>query len=162
MRLRQVCQEDCKLLWEWVNAPDVRAASFTSGPISWEEHVQWFTNKLNDPQCYQFLALADDIPIGQVRFDVQDDGVEITVSITSDLRGQGYGSQMIRAASAHLFENTGIIEIFAYIRPDNTASIHAFEQAGYRMVGTKVVKGQQALQMVLEKTNSGMFNNNIN
>ena len=47
LSLRQVREDDCRLLWEWANDPEVRAVSFLSEPILWDQHVQWFKSKIN-------------------------------------------------------------------------------------------------------------------
>ena len=53
LQLRQLRETDCQLLFSWANDPDVRSASFHSAPVQWEEHRQWFKQKL----------LAQNIPI---------------------------------------------------------------------------------------------------
>jgi len=153
LRLRPATLEDCHLLWEWANGPDVRAASFASDPIPWEEHVRWFTQKLNDPHCFNFIALDDQgIPVGQVRFDASGDEAEISIGIAPNFRGYDYGAETIRMASQHLFKETAITRIYAHIKSSNNASIHAFTKGGYEAAGNIVVKGHKALQMVLNKS----------
>lgn len=152
LRLRPVRQEDCRLLWEWANDPVVRAASFSSKLIPWEEHVRWFRTKLCCPSCYYYIFLSEEgVPVGQVRFDISGDEAESNVSIASNLRGHGYGADSIRIASKRLFQETAVSRIYAHIKPSSNASICAFRRAGYKMAKTKVVKGHKALQMVLDK-----------
>ena len=152
LRLREVCDKDCELLWQWANDPVVRAASFSSELILWEEHVRWFRTKLSDPSCYYYILLREEgVPVGQVRFDTSDDEAESNVSIASNFRGHGYGADGIRIASKRLFQETDISRIYASIKPSNNASIRAFRKAGYKMAGMKMVKGHKALQMVLDK-----------
>jgi len=50
--LRRVEEADCSLLWEWANEPEVRSASFSSTPIAWDEHREWFTKKLGDERAH--------------------------------------------------------------------------------------------------------------
>jgi len=52
LKLREVSDKDCMLIWEWSNNPDVRAVSFSQEPIPYEDHVKWFKSKLNDMCCY--------------------------------------------------------------------------------------------------------------
>jgi len=69
----------------------VRKSAFCSDWIQQEEHTRWFAEKLNDPQCFQFVALDDrNAPVGQVRFDIKSDEAEIDVSIDKDRREQGW------------------------------------------------------------------------
>ena len=152
LRLRQVSEEDCKLLWEWANDPDVRVVSFSSEPIPWERHVKWFRSKLYDPHCVFYIATnSDDIPIGQIRYDVEDNKAIVSVSIDRKYRIKGYGSRLIGLASRKLFDISDIAAIHAYVKPGNEASIGAFVKAGFSKVGTTVFRGHRVIHLVLAK-----------
>lgn len=152
LKLRPATMEDCRLLWEWRNDTVVRAASFSSEFIPREDHMKWFKTKLSDPSCYYYILLSEEgVPVGQVRFDTSGSEAENNISIAPNFRGSGYGANGIRIASKHLFQETAVARIYAYIKPSNNASILAFRKAGYEMAGIKVVKGRKALQMVLDK-----------
>jgi UDP-2,4-diacetamido-2,4,6-trideoxy-beta-L-altropyranose hydrolase len=150
IKLRPAGEEDCRLLWEWANDPVVRTYAFSSNPIPWEEHLQWFSQKLSDPQCYIFMAIDfQDRPIGQVRFDALDEQrSEIDISIAADRRGLGYGKFLIEIASNELFYRTSIRAIHAFIKPNNYASIRTFEKAKFNPMGEKTVKGNLALHYI--------------
>jgi UDP-2,4-diacetamido-2,4,6-trideoxy-beta-L-altropyranose hydrolase len=148
LRLRKATPGDCELLWHWANQPDVRASSFHSEPIPWDSHVAWFAKKLQDPGCHIFIGLdRDDAPVGQVRFDAcATNIVEIGVSVRDDLRGKGCGSSLLKSAIAELFRTTSTQSVLAHIKPSNQASIRAFEKAGFRPNGTRVVADVAALE----------------
>lgn len=150
LRLRPVRQEDCKLLWEWTNDPEVRSASFSSDPIPWEEHIQWFANKLHDSNCYIFIGLDnEDRAIGQVRFERQDGNeAEISISLDKVKRRSGYGSRFIDIAVNELFRHTSISSVYALIKPNNDISIRAFEKANFKKKCTPNVRGNVALPYV--------------
>lgn len=153
LRLRLVREVDCKLLWEWINEPTVRAASFSSAPIPWETHVAWFKSKLNSPNCIFYLALnQDDLPIGAIRYDIENHEAVISVNIDHQFRQRGYGSYCINLASQKLFNTVNIIKINAYIKPSNQASIRAFIKAGFQQMGTTSVKGQAAIHFVKQRS----------
>lgn len=146
LTLRQVREDDCRLLWEWANDPQVRAAAFSSDPIPWEDHVEWFADKLNDPNCLIFVALNDQgTPIGQIRFDITDEQeAEIDVSIAGDRRGSGYGTLLLNQGVEEIFRTTPIRIVHAFIKPDNVGSIRAFEKAKFERVGLETMKGHTA------------------
>ena len=161
LRLRPVRLEDCQLLWHWSNEPVIRAASFNTEPISWEEHLEWFNSKLIDPAWYCYILCNEKgIPIGHVRVDTIGYEAEISISISSDFRGSGYGAEAIYLASEQLFRDTTVKHINAYIKQENTASILAFSKANYKEIGVEIVKGHPALQMVLDRKNG--FSENAN
>ena len=147
--LRLVGEEECRLLWEWANEPDVRAAAFSSEIIPWEEHIQWFTQKLNDPHCFHFIALDDQgTPIGQARIDVHGEEAEIDASIDRQRRGCGFGSSLIETTVEKVFRITPVKVVHAYVKPQNKASIHAFRKAGFQDSGLGVMRGHRVPHLI--------------
>lgn len=137
LRLRTANKADDKMLWEWVNDPQVRVSAFSSELISWEKHLAWFTHKLQDPNCFIFIAMdCDDLPVGQVRVDVQaTNQAEIDIHLAPGRRGFGYGTCLLIEAVHLIFRETAVELINAYIKPDNIASIKMFEKANFSMKG---------------------------
>ena len=151
LKIRPVSDTDCRLLWEWVNEPQVRAFAFNSEPVPWVEHLEWFRKKRSDPAC-SILILTDerDTPVGQVRFDMESDkAAEIAISIASEQRGNGYGTEAIRLACDYFHRQKPVAEVAAYIKPENGPSIRAFQKAGFADRGKRVVRGQEAVWMNL-------------
>ncbi len=149
LKIRPVSNTDCRLLWEWVNEPQVRAFAFRSEAVSWEEHLDWFHKKLADPDCSIFILTDESgVSMGQVRFDMESEkSTEIAVSISTEQRGCGYGTEAIRLACEQLRRQRPITEVIAYIKPDNLPSIRAFQKAGFADRGKKIVRGQEAVWM---------------
>ncbi|GAB4029808.1 GNAT family N-acetyltransferase [Spirosoma jeollabukense] len=132
---------DTRLYFDWANDPDTRRQSFTSAPISLETHTTWFNRKLADPDAL-LLIFENETgkAVGQVRFErtpVADmpDEVVIGVSVDASQRGQGLASQLIAQGCAVCRKRWGEVTIHAYIKPENQASVHAFERAGFRLSG---------------------------
>lgn len=152
IRLRPVRQDDCKLLWDWANDPEVRAVSFSAEPIPWEHHINWFQARLNAPNCWFYIALnRDDVPIGQIRYDLERDRAVVSISVARNFRHQGYGSTLIRLASQQLFQDSDVTMIHAYIKPENETSMRVFLKADFQDMGTTIVKGHQAIHLVLRQ-----------
>lgn len=150
--VRPACAADCRLVWEWANDPGVRAVSFNTEAISWERHQEWFAAKLNDPACVLFIGLSGPgVPIGQVRYDINDKVAVLSVSVDSRVRGAGYGPALLRKSSESLFQRGNVEKIHAYIRHGNDASYKALAKAGYQKVADTVVHGQAVSLLVLGK-----------
>lgn len=149
LKVRYVREEDCRLLWEWVNDPEVRASAFSSEPIAYEEHVDWFRKKRSDPHCTMYLLLdKQDSPLGQVRFDLKgDQSAEIDISIARSQRGKGIGGEAIKLAREELQRTVPVKRVVARIKPTNRASLRLFEKAGFHAEGRASVKGQKAVLM---------------
>ena len=150
LKLRFVAVEDCRSIWEWANDPTVRSVSFSSEPILWENHVKWFFAKLLDPNCLFFIVLDfENIPIGQVRYQIDGKEAVISVSLALDQRGKGYGSQAIQLASETVFRSTSVELIHAHIKPENLSSIQAFARAGFADAGFVDIHGNLARDYIM-------------
>tara|TARA_B100000315_G_scaffold215981_1_gene215582 strand:+ start:1431 stop:1901 length:471 start_codon:yes stop_codon:yes gene_type:complete len=153
LSLRDAQESDCRLLWEWRNEEAVRKTAFSSDPISWEDHQKWFAGKLKDQNCHLYVAVdKSEGPFGQVRFDfTSQDEAEIHLSIVSPMRGRGRGRELIGAAVDRLFSSTTIGAVSAYIKPENAASIRAFEGEQFLRLGMIEKLGQQAFHMLKKR-----------
>jgi RimJ/RimL family protein N-acetyltransferase len=156
LHLRSVSEQDCELLWHWVNEPDVRQSAFQSEYILWEEHIQWFSKKLADPHCFHFIALNDEnVPVGQIRFDVEGAEAEVDVSLDTTKRGSGYGSLLISLGVEQLVRQAFITIIHSWVKLENKASIRAFTKAGFVLHESGLVKQHQCVH--LRWKNNGQF-----
>lgn len=153
--LRRAGVEDCRRVWEWANDPGVRASAFSSELIPWESHQKWFAAKLTSLNSFMFIGSNHEgAPCGQVRLDWNGrEEAEIDVNIDASSRKGGLGSALIRAGVDEALKDYSLQTIHAHIKPDNSASIRAFEKAGFRRRGTISVRGHQALHFTLEREN---------
>jgi UDP-2,4-diacetamido-2,4,6-trideoxy-beta-L-altropyranose hydrolase len=152
IRLRPVNEGDCQLLWEWCNDPAVRARSFNSDPITYAEHRRWLARKIANPDCIFFIASDErNVPLGQVRYDIEGEKAVVSVSVDDRVRGQGYGAEIIRRSAEKIFSETNVKNIHSYVKPDNEASIRAFEKSGYRAAGNVSMHDQPALHWILRR-----------
>ncbi|GAB4407518.1 MAG: hypothetical protein Fur0044_00480 [Anaerolineae bacterium] len=148
LNLRPVSEQDCELLWRWVNEPGVRQSAFQSEYIPWEEHIQWFSKKLADPCCFHYIALNDEnVPVGQIRFDVEGTEAEVDISLDTTKRGLGYGSLLISLGVKYLVRQASITEIHSWVKVENRASIRAFTKAGFILQEQGLVKQQQYVHL---------------
>jgi len=153
VRLRHVRESDCTLLWEWASDPEVRAASFSPNAIPWEQHVQWFNSKLTDCSCIYYIAVdREDVPVGQVRYDIDGNEAVVSISVGRKFRGKGYGSPMILLSSRKLFDVSDVSVIHAYVKGGNGASIQAFIKGEFKAIGTEEIYGYKATHLVLRKS----------
>lgn len=146
--LREATVEDCTQIWEWANDPAVRASSFLSEYIPIEEHKHWFYRKIDNSKCFLFVGLnSTNTPIGQVRFDLNNDNeADVDVSVSRKYRGKGYGTELIRKGVQVLFQKTTVRAIHAFIKQENDASIQAFSKAGFVQYGVKNVMGNNSIR----------------
>lgn len=151
--LRNARESDCRILWEWANDPDARAVSFSPATIPWQEHQNWFQGKVRNSQCRLFIATdCEDVPVGQVRYDLVNDEATISVSLDRRQRNKGYGSLLLCLSARALFATTNISTIHAYVKPDNHASLRTFTKAGYTHGGMTETAGQPAVHFILRRS----------
>ena len=153
LQLRPATKADCRLLWEWASDPAVRVASFSTDPIPWEEHEQWFKTKLNDSRCRISLALNETgTPIGQIRFDIREDGeAEVDVHIAPGERGRGYGTTLIAEGLKALFASTDVRTVHSFVKVSNAASRNAFLKAGFAELEKQSVHVEEVYHLIAER-----------
>ncbi len=100
--LRQAGREDAELFFKWVNEPAVRANSFNTERISWKIHQKWFERALADDEVRIYVLMQDNLPVGQVRLAFENSKWQISYSIASAYRGQGYGKIILLLAENEL------------------------------------------------------------
>jgi UDP-2,4-diacetamido-2,4,6-trideoxy-beta-L-altropyranose hydrolase len=150
--LRAASQNDCGVLWQWANDPTVRGGSFSPHEIGWEEHTDWFEKMLLDESAV-FLVFEDGpTPVAAVRTRATTlADAEISITVAPEFRGQGLASCIINRALEHVFANTGLERIHAFIKPGNTASSQSFENAGFFLLGSARVKDCGALHYMRKR-----------
>jgi RimJ/RimL family protein N-acetyltransferase len=126
--------------------------SLSSEPIPWETHVKWFAARVASPVCLFYIATnSHDAPVGQIRYEVAGTEAVVSVSLAAEARGRGYGAALIVRGSEQCFAEAPVKLIRAFIKPENSASVRAFERAGYADAGKTVERGQTVRQFVLER-----------
>ncbi len=149
--IRAANRDDRKLLWEWANDPEVRAVSFHSDPIPWEDHVRWFDRKLGEENCVLYIACNQSgSPIGQVRFDLDAAKATISISLGRHFRGRGLGVEVLRAACRQFFSLRRGSVVHAWVKQGNEASLRAFRKAGFLDQAPEMVNSKPAWHLVLE------------
>lgn len=139
--LRSARINDAKLLCDWANEKETRAASFNPDPIPWETHLTWFEQKLSDQNTWIYIAKNNtNNDIGMIRFDKTDVFYKISYLIDKSFRGLGLGSCILKAGIEKIKSDIELPAQFAgEIKTDNLASIRSFENCGFSLLKKKEV-----------------------
>lgn len=132
IELRLATRTDADLLFAWRNDPETRCNSVSTAPVRAEEHALWIERTLADPSRHLYVAYQVNEAVGTVRLDYADEAV-ISITVAPGHRGKGLAVALIRAAC---MAARGL-RVVAEIRPENAASIRAFERAGFAFVGAE-------------------------
>ena len=153
VQLRRADEGDKETLWKWANDAEVRSSSFSDAQIPWEQHNIWFERKMKDQRAKLFIAInGKGEPVGQIRLDeVRPGEAEIDLSVAKERRGRGYAALLIERASQLAFSSIGLNRLHAFVKPQNSASMRAFEQADFTQTNGTAVKGQTAIHYVRDR-----------
>jgi hypothetical protein len=142
--LRPATAKDVRLLFDWVNDISVRKNSFSTKPISFEDHEKWFQKKLLSAEMKLFVLMSNEQPIGQVRVDASLNGWEIDYSIVSAYRGGGYGKHILMLLEEKMEKPARLI---GKVKKENLASRRTFLSLSYtEEAGTGFMQYEKLLE----------------
>ena len=95
---RLVKHSDAQLLFDWASDPLTRNNSLNSVKITWEEHLKWLDQKINDPNTNMYLFLNKKEPIGVLRLEDKNNSIKLSFSVDYKHRGRGVGGHIIAFA----------------------------------------------------------------
>ncbi len=133
---KALTNDDCSLLFKWVNDPLTRKNSFNTELITFEEHRGWFYSKLNDPSTIIYICVHDELKmqIGQVRVEFDKGVGEIDYYIDPQFRGKGFGSEVLKLLPIQLIKDGFLFNLLiGKVKHINVASEKAFLKAGYQL-----------------------------
>ena len=152
INIRNVSKNDLEIVFTWINDPEVRKMFLENHIITWDEHVNWFNNKFNDPNHRYYIGIdKNSNPVGQIRFEISSRNADVSVLVDPNQRGHRLGIEIIKKGSEYLFNETDITTIHAYIKPYNEHSCRAFENAGYQKTGITQCKEQTVYHYILKR-----------
>ena len=135
--IRLVEPEDIKPIFELSNQDSVRKHSINKAKISWAKHVKWFNTviKSGDVIFFVITNITNDI-LGQVRFNLENNGATISISVDETIRGKGLATRITsECISKMLAENRDINKIIAFVSKENIPSTKLFKRLGFEQDG---------------------------
>lgn len=129
--IREIVAKDKLTLFEWASDKTVRFWSFNSEPITFSEHSDWFSKRINDDNCLIYIFEIASSPIGLVRLHRSKINVEISYLLDPNYRGKGYSVHTIKLALETSAEFCKDLDILASTKLENIASIKTLERAGF-------------------------------
>lgn len=137
LTFRRAAPENGRDLFNWRNAPEVRRQSRQSGELTYEAHLRWLSDVLNDPARVLLIAYAESAPVGVIRFDSETGGArsEISIYLVPEKMNAGWGTPLLLAAVRWCWSQTAVQSIIAVVLPGNQASRSMFERVGFVPTG---------------------------
>lgn len=134
--LRDANFKDFELAFRWANNSEIRKFSFRKEKIKLEDHVKWFLNKLNNPNCKYYILEVQGVAAGSIRFDLEkSNNALVSYLLDPNFFGKGLGSQLLSDGVSRLKIDFPQVEyISGYVMPENIASIKIFNRLGFKEV----------------------------
>lgn len=132
--LRPALDSDVRQYFDWANDPIVRRQSLTTETINWSAHCDWFEGQLRSADARLYVAISDDRPVGQIRFNRDTDGQwVVSFSVAEEARGKGIGKQLLVLGTSHMRAATNP-SFLATVRRENIASANCFLRLGWSSI----------------------------
>lgn len=148
--LRKAESKDCDLVFGWINDPEVRKQSYSEQKIDYEQHKNWFMNKVINSNCLYFIGEFEGIPFGQIRFDGTDSGMLISYLIAESHRGKGLSRILLKLGVLRLLEeNSSVKKIKAFVKNKNLASQKSFLSCNFLEEDTEEVNDSKLYTLIL-------------
>jgi UDP-2,4-diacetamido-2,4,6-trideoxy-beta-L-altropyranose hydrolase len=129
VHLRPATLNDAPLMYEWQTDTTTRQFSRNPAVPTCEEHMAWFAAKHVDPGCIFNVITHNGEAAGVVRLDRMDDRdvYEVSILVAPEHRRAGVS----RAALDLTRRLVPDVDLRAFVKPENGASLALFEAAGY-------------------------------
>lgn len=130
--LRLVCEDDAERLFTWQTHEPTRRYSRNPRIPTWNEHVAWLANALDDVDRWTLMVEHAGEPAGILRMDPRPDDRCHEVSILTAPEKYGRGIALAALELSRRFLPGHALR--AHVHSENTASHRLFFSAGYRAV----------------------------
>ena len=162
VRIRPITEADTDKIIAWRNAPSVMEHFIYRTPLTRDDHLNWFHNRVQTGEVAQFMIIDEEMEqeVGSVYLrdiDRQNQKCEYGIFIGEDsCRGKGIGSAAARLALdyafgelklnrvflaarlalGYAFETLGLNRVFLRVFAENLRAQKSYENAGFRYEGT--------------------------
>ena len=144
IRLRACEPEDLELLYRWENNADYWCAGELRTPYSRFALKQFILASGQDIYESRQMRLmieraSDGAAVGAVDlfdFDPLNGRAGVGILIDKPYQGAGLASESLRALQTYAFRHLQLHQLYAHIAATNTASLRAFENAGFETAAT--------------------------
>ncbi len=147
IEIRIANEQDMDICFEWANDVEVRRNSINQEPILYENHYNWFREKLNDKNTIFYIGQINSIPFGQVRIDRKGGYGYINYTIDRKFRGMGLGKILVSKV-INLHKD---FKWIAYVKNNNNQSKRIFEKLNFTKKSEEEIKGELYNIYILEK-----------
>jgi len=141
--LRALEPEDLDILYEWENNAELWKYGSTLAPYSKFALRDYLTDSLQGFMYTRQLRLMaiekkSNIVVGTVDlydYDPINQKACIGILVDTKFRRKGYGTEILNLTAGYAFDILHLIQLYAYIPINNTASFNLLSKCGYKQAG---------------------------
>ncbi|MEZ7500363.1 GNAT family N-acetyltransferase [Flavobacterium sp. Arc3] len=135
LTLRSASQEDVSITFDWASNKIVRQYAIQKEEISFDNHKNWFSNKITASGCIYFIAEVNSTPIGSIRFDINNNE-EALLSFLLDpqFHGKGYGKGILEKGIEEVLKLKELSKIIGVVNIENIPSLKTFKSLEFQQV----------------------------
>lgn len=132
INLRVAVSADRDVIFNWRNDENTRRYFRDTAPIKYETHTEWFSEVLASDDQDLLIGEVGGVSTGVLRYDYYQDRAAVSIYMAPGRAGSGLGSETLRQGTFWVSEHRPDTRwLVASIYPENSASVRAFEKAGY-------------------------------
>jgi len=135
--LVSLAQGHLKKTFVWLQDKQLRHDFRFYREITWEDHVSWFENSLNDSSLLNFAIYNNDNGAhigncGLKHIDAIKQRCELWIYIGEKHdRGKGIGTSAVDLLTKYALDKLGMEQIYLHVAQDNIAARRIYEKLGY-------------------------------
>lgn len=130
--VRPATMADAQLYFDWANDAAVRANSFQSDTIQWQDHTSWFERTLASANTMLLLYSIGSAAVAQIRLKLELNKAIISYSVDARFRGQGLGTWILEHIALRVAADKPQLNyIEGWVKKTNASSMRAFVASGY-------------------------------
>lgn len=137
--LEPISKDHIKKTYDWISDPEFRKEFMVRGENSWEKHIHYFDNLLNDPSQQGYAILLSDLHIGNCGFkyiDYSKKIAELWIYIGSiDARGIGLGGQALDRLLKNGTNDLSLNRVCVHVAHNNESAIKLYKRSGFLKYG---------------------------
>ena len=132
MLIRNADLSDLQDIFEWRNDSFSRSMSLSSEVVSLNEHIDWYQRSLKNPNRRIYIGSINELKVGLVRFDFDENTKksEVSINLNPILRGKGFGFKLL-SKSISVYKQIKDTPLIAKVKKENHPSLRIFSKCGF-------------------------------
>lgn len=140
--------KDIVLYFKWANDEQVRQNSLNTNAIDFQDHIEWFTSKIDNPNVYMYVFIDENkTPVGQVIIEKKEGWVAVGQSVAVEQRGKKYGTEMLTKSTNDFLRKFPEETIISVVKGSNVPSIKMAKNSGFNVL---ILENEQGINLVLK------------